>query len=97
LGEDHFEDIKSGKVEFEDEDLIGGELRAKVEENDKGYSVLIWDSIDPVKTKTSKNVSKKAKAKKELEELEAQNAHDLETAELAKDENNALMMQGAAS
>lgn len=81
--EDYFTGIKSGRIEFDPEDLVGGRFRAAVQMSDRGYSNVVWNTIAPAK-------KKKAKAKLD-EEIDANLAEAEKRAELAKDENNPLM------
>jgi hypothetical protein len=78
-GEEHFAAIKSGRVTFEPESLVGGRLRATVDKNDGGYSVVLWNTIYPA-------TKKKKKAQQAHKELEEQTARDMEAAE-ARAEN----------
>lgn len=75
-GEKYFSDLKTGQITFDPEDLLDGRLRAQVEVNDAGYSVLVWNTIGPEKKPRASRKAKKAQV-----ETEEQNAEDLKEAE----------------
>lgn len=85
--EDYFAGIKSGRIEFDPQDLVRGRFRAAVQMSDRGYSNVVWNTIAPAK---KKGASKKAKQEqKEAEDQMEQNLKEAEErAELSKDENN---------
>jgi hypothetical protein len=48
-GEDYFQGIRSGRIKFDPEDLVGERFRATIEMNDHGYSKILWNTIKPAK------------------------------------------------
>jgi hypothetical protein len=74
--EDYFAGIRSGRITFDPDELIGCRFRASVEMNDDGYSKILWNTIKPARKRTSQKAAEKA-----AEKAEDQNAEALKEAE----------------
>jgi len=76
-GEDYFQGIRSGRIKFDPEDLVGERFRATIEMNDNGYSKILWNTIKPAK--------KKKAAQKAQEETEDEITSGMTEAEEAEE------------